>query len=70
MVRKIITDKKLIKVLTNRSDSYLVVEYSLRFNRAWFKTETMIKRKAIALSRVIDLYFNIINLYSFFLFMI
>lgn len=55
MVKKIITDKKLIKVLTNRSDNYLVVEYSIRFNRAWFKTETMLKRKAIALSRVVDL---------------
>lgn len=55
MVKKIITDKKLIKALTNRSDNYLVVEYSIRFNRAWFKTETMLKRKAIALSRVVDL---------------
>lgn len=55
MVKKIITDKKLIKALTNRSDNYLVVEYSLRFNRAWFKTEKMLKRKAIAMSRVVDL---------------
>ena len=55
MVKKIITDKKLIKALTNRSDNYLVVEYSLRFNRAWFKTEKMLKRKAIAMSRLVDL---------------
>lgn len=55
MVKKIITDKKLIRALTNRSDNYLVIEYSIRFNRAWFKTEKMLKRKAIAMSRVVDL---------------
>ena len=55
MVRKIITDKNLIKYLTNREDEYLVVEYNTRYNRAWFKTETMPKRKPIALSRVIEL---------------
>lgn len=55
MVRKIITNKKLIRVLTNRSDSYLIIEYSLRYKRAWFQTETMIKRKAIDLSRVVNL---------------
>lgn len=55
MVKKIITDKKLIRALTNRSDNCLVVEYSLRYKRAWFQTETMLKRKAIDLSRVINL---------------
>lgn len=55
MVRKIITDKKLIRALTNRSDSILVIEYSIRYNRAFFQTETMLKRKPISLSRVIDL---------------
>lgn len=55
MVKKIITDKKLIRVLTNRSDNCLIIEYSLRYKRAWFKTETMFKRKAIDLSRVINL---------------
>ena len=55
MVRKIITDKKLIRYLTNREDDYLVIEYSTRYKRAWFKTESMPKRKTIALSRVIEL---------------
>lgn len=55
MVRKIITDKKLIRALTNRSDKVLVIEYSMRYNRAFFQTESMPKRKPIALSRVIEL---------------
>jgi len=55
MVRKIITDKNLIRYLTNRNDNYLIIEYSLRFKRAWFQTETMFKRKPIDLSRVVDL---------------
>ena len=55
MIKKIITDKNLIKYLTNREDNYLVIEYNTRCNRAWFKTETMPKRKPIALSRVIEL---------------
>ena len=52
MVKKIITNKDLIKALTNRCDNILIIEYSLRYKRAWFKTETMFKRKAIDLSRV------------------
>lgn len=55
MVRKVILDKKVIRSLTNRNDSMLVIEYSLRYNRAFFQTETMKKRKPISLSRVIDL---------------
>lgn len=55
MVKKIITDKNLIKYLTNREDEYLVIEYNTRYNRAWFKTESMPKRKPIALSRIITL---------------
>ena len=55
MVKKIITDKNLIKYLTNREDEYLVIEYNIRNKRAWFKTETTPKRKPIALSRVIEL---------------
>lgn len=55
MVKKIITDKNLIKYLTNREDNYLVIEYNTRNKRAWFKTESMQKRKPIALSRVIAL---------------
>ena len=55
MVEKIIKDRKLIKYLTNRDDSYLTIQYNIRNKRAWFKTESMIKRKPICLSRVIDL---------------
>jgi len=55
MVKKIITNKDLIKALTNRCDNILIIEYSLRYKRAWFKTETMLKRKAIDFSRVINL---------------
>ena len=55
MVEKIIKDRKLIKYLTNRNDSYLTIQYNIRNKRAWFKTESMIKRKPISLSRVIDL---------------
>lgn len=55
MVKKIITDKKLIRYLTNREDNYLVIEYNVRNKRAWFQTNSMPKRKPIALSRVIEL---------------
>ena len=55
MVEKIITNKNVIKSLTNRDDNYLVIQYNTKNKRAWFKTESMIKRKPIGLSRVIDL---------------
>lgn len=55
MVKKIIIDKKIIKDLINRDDKILVIEYNQKSKRAWFKTETMPKRKAIDLSRVINL---------------
>ena len=55
MVRRIITDKKMIKSLTNKPDEILLIEYNINSKRAWFKTETMKKRKAIDLSRVISL---------------
>jgi len=55
MVEKIINDKMLIKKLTNREDNYLIVQYNIKNKRAWFKTETMEKRKPIELSRVIEL---------------
>lgn len=54
MVKKIITDKKLIKYLTNREDEYLVIEYNKKYKRAWFKTESMPKRKAIDINRVVN----------------
>lgn len=59
MVRKIITDKKLIRALTNRSDNYLIVEYSTKYKRAWFQTESMPKRKPISLSRLTFLSNNV-----------
>ena len=37
MIKKIITDKNLIKYLTNREDNYLVIEYNVRNKRAWLK---------------------------------
>lgn len=59
MVKKIIIDKNLIRYLTNREDEYLVIEYNMRYNRAWFKTETMLKRKPISLSRLTFLSNNV-----------
>lgn len=59
MVKKIITDKNLIKYLTNREDEYLVIEYNMRYKRAWFKTESMPKRKPISLSRLTFLSNNV-----------
>ena len=55
MVEKIIKDKNVIKSLTNRDDNYLIIQYNTKNKRAWFKTNTMLKRKPIGLSRVIDL---------------
>ena len=55
MVEKIIKDRELIYNLTRRKDNSLLIQYNIRNKRAWFKTETMIKRKPIALSRVIEL---------------
>ena len=55
MVEKLIKDKKVIKEVTNRSDKILLIQFNLKNKRAWFKTESMLKRKAIALSRVINL---------------
>lgn len=55
MVEKIIKDKNIIKSLTNRDDNYLIIQYNTKNKRAWFKTESMVKRKPILLSRVIDL---------------
>ena len=57
MVKKIITDRKIIRLLVNRTDNVLIIEYNINSKRAWYKTETMLKRKAIDLSRVIDLQF-------------
>lgn len=55
MVEKIIKNKDVIKKLVNRNDNTLLIQYNIRNKRAWFKTDSMIKRKAIDLSRVINL---------------
>ena len=55
MIEKIIVDKDIIFKLTNRKDKCLLIQYNTRNKRAWFKTESMPKRKPIALSRVIEL---------------
>lgn len=55
MVKKIITDRQMIRMLVNRDDNILIIEYDTNSKRAWYKTETMLRRKAIDLSRVINL---------------
>ena len=55
MVEKIITDKDIIRKLVNRNDNIVLIQYNIKNKRAWFKTDSMIKRKAIDLSRVINL---------------
>ena len=55
MIEKIIVDKDIIFKLTKKKDKHLIIQYNKRNRRAWFKTESMPKRKPIALSRVIEL---------------
>lgn len=55
MVEKIITDRNIIYQLTRRKDTKLVIQYNERNKRAWFKTDTMLKRKPIEINRVINL---------------
>lgn len=55
MVEKIILDRKLIYQISRRKDKILIIQYNTRNKRAWFITETMTKRKPIALDRVIEL---------------
>lgn len=55
MVEKIIKNKNIIKNLINRNDNTMLIQYNTKNKRAWFKTNSMIKRKAIDLSRVINL---------------
>ena len=55
MVEKMITDRDIIKKLVNRNDIVMLIQYNTKNRRAWFKTNSMIKRKAIDLSRVINL---------------
>lgn len=55
MVEKIILDRELIYQICRRKDNILVITYNKKNKRAWFITETMTKRKPIALDRVIEL---------------
>lgn len=55
MVEKIITDRRLIYQVTRKKDNKLIIQYNVRNKRAWFKTESMLKRKPIEIKRVINL---------------
>jgi hypothetical protein len=55
MVEKLITDRNIIYQLTRRKDNKLIIQYNKKNKRAWFKTESMLKRKPIELKRVINL---------------
>lgn len=55
MVEKRINNRDIIKKLVNRNDTIMLIQYNIKNKRAWFKTNSMIKRKAIDLSRVINL---------------
>lgn len=55
MVEKVIDNKDVIKKIVNRNDNTMLIQYNTKNKRAWFKTDSMIKRKAIDLSRVINL---------------
>lgn len=55
MVKKIIYDKNVIYKLTRRDDDLLIIKYNINNKRAWFQTDSMIKRKAIDISRVVNL---------------
>ncbi len=55
MVEKVITDREIIYKITKRKDSKLVIQYNPKNKRAWFQTDSMFKRKAIDINRVIFL---------------
>ena len=55
MVEKRISDKQFIYRLTRRKDNILIIKYNKKNKRAWFQTESMSKRKAIDLNRVVNL---------------
>ena len=55
MVGKRISDKDIIYRLTRRKDNILIIKYNMRNKRAWFQTDSMPKRKAIDISRVVNL---------------
>ena len=55
MVEKVITDRNLIYKITRRKDKKLIIQYNLKNKRAWFRADSMFKRKAIDINRVISL---------------
>jgi len=55
MVEKLILDKNTIYKLTKRKAQKLLIQYNEKNKRAWFKTESMFKRKPIDITRVINL---------------
>lgn len=55
MVEKRINDKDIIYRLTRRKDNILIIKYNIRNKRAWFQTNSMPKRKAININRVVNL---------------
>lgn len=55
MVGKRINDKDIIYRLTRKKDNILIIKYNIRNKRAWFQTNSMPKRKAIDINRVVNL---------------
>lgn len=55
MVEKRINDKDIIYRLTRRKDNVLIIKYNMKNKRAWFQTNSMPKRKAIDINRVVNL---------------
>lgn len=55
MVEKRISNKDIIYRLTRRKDNILIIKYNLKNKRAWFQTNSMPKRKAIDINRVVNL---------------
>lgn len=55
MVEKRTNDKDIIYRLTRRKDNILIIKYNMKNKRAWFQTDSMSKRKAIDINRVVNL---------------
>ena len=55
MVEKRINNKDIIYRLTRRKDNILIIKYKMKNKRAWFQTNSMPKRKAIDINRVVNL---------------
>ena len=62
MVEKRISDKQFIYRLTRRKDTILIIKYNMKNKRAWFQTNSMPKRKAIDINRVVNLQLFFINI--------